>query len=69
MFSSATFTIVVVDYKGPRLLTSFQPLGNVGNSIRLALRRFVVMIEGHIDFATFVIDSLDGWNYNSAHML
>ena len=59
MLSCASFAVVVIDDEGPWLIARLEALGYAGDSVRLALRWRVVVVERNIDFSTLIIDSCD----------
>lgn len=58
MLTGTAFTIVVVDNKGPGLITCPEPLGNPRNGIFLALLGAVLVVESNVYLTAFIIGRL-----------
>ena len=58
MLPGAALAIVVIYDKSPRLLAGLEALGDIRDSVRLALAGSMIVVECDINVATFVVYSL-----------
>ena len=58
MLPRAALAIVVIYDKGPRLLAGLEALGDIRDSVRLALAGYMIVVECDVNVATFVVYSL-----------
>lgn len=58
MFASATFTVVIIHHKCPRLGARFEALCDAWDGVRGTLFGRVIMVKRNIDFTALVVNSL-----------